>query len=602
MPAAAATPWWSAARARTPTLAGVGPRSPALHFVPYGDLAAAGDAQRRRRRVPDRGHDALLVALAGNRQPAGVRRRPLRADGLRVSRRVRPPPGRATPSRTTTSTRTGSSACSRSSAPDEAQARRDVLVEVARAGDFAVTTSRTRGPRLHGDRPRYADPARSPLAIGPTTTTSDGAALHRAAGPPARDLRPARDLPRPVGRRGRHAQRERGFARQRRRLDRGGARRRPRRRRGARVCPRRAAATASAGNGRRACTPWPCTTPPSVCAVSPSRGRHYEFVHRYEGWVQFRSRAVRPRVDLAPLADRLTEAEATAGGPASWTPTPGRSSRPPWPRRMTPRARCRPTPCARSSRHTCARRRRPGTPTASPAETATRPNCDRSAAASMRPAVARRLRPLPSRPMFHPTARAWSLAALFAAAGALGLAACSSSPSTRRRRGQGHAQLGKRSEVTNPTDPAVVRSSPSRRSRRPTSRRPGPSGTAPTVTVPAGAPPTALESADLISGTGARRRPATRVKCSTCSPPTRRGKVIQSSWTSQPFTFTLGAQPGHPRLGQGCRRHEGRWSPRADHPARASATEPTHPRVRGHRAPMTRSSSSSTSCRSRSRR
>ena len=48
------------------------------------------------------------------------------------------------------------------------------------------------------------------------------------------------------------------------------------------------------------------------------RGRTYRFTYRYEGWVQFCSRRVRPRVDLEPLAVRLTERE-TAG--AVWTST-----------------------------------------------------------------------------------------------------------------------------------------------------------------------------------------------------------------------------------------------------------------------------------------
>jgi len=36
------------------------------------------------------------------------------------------------------------------------------------------------------------------------------------------------------------------------------------------------------------------------------------FTYRYETWVQYRSRNVRPRVDLAPLADRLSEADDVA--------------------------------------------------------------------------------------------------------------------------------------------------------------------------------------------------------------------------------------------------------------------------------------------------
>lgn len=43
-------------------------------------------------------------------------------------------------------------------------------------------------------------------------------------------------------------------------------------------------------------------------------GRRYRHLDRYETWVQMRSRAVRPRVDMAPLAARLSEAERSSVG------------------------------------------------------------------------------------------------------------------------------------------------------------------------------------------------------------------------------------------------------------------------------------------------
>jgi hypothetical protein len=54
-------------------------------------------------------------------------------------------------------------------------------------------------------------------------------------------------------------------------------------------------------------------------------GRRYQFVDRYETWVQFRSRKPLPRVDMRPLAERLIEsehgsAEWTASAPGSLTP------------------------------------------------------------------------------------------------------------------------------------------------------------------------------------------------------------------------------------------------------------------------------------------
>ena len=54
-------------------------------------------------------------------------------------------------------------------------------------------------------------------------------------------------------------------------------------------------------------------------ALLTVRGRRYQFGYRYESWVQFRSRRVRPRVDLAPLAAALSAAESDAGGSVTWT-------------------------------------------------------------------------------------------------------------------------------------------------------------------------------------------------------------------------------------------------------------------------------------------
>lgn len=53
--------------------------------------------------------------------------------------------------------------------------------------------------------------------------------------------------------------------------------------------------------------------------VLVQRGRHYELTHRYETWVQYRTRRPRPRVDLQPLAARLTELESEG---ATWEAGP----------------------------------------------------------------------------------------------------------------------------------------------------------------------------------------------------------------------------------------------------------------------------------------
>ena len=65
-------------------------------------------------------------------------------------------------------------------------------------------------------------------------------------------------------------------------------------------------------------------------------------------------------------------------------------------------------------------------------------------------------------------------------------------------------------------------------------------GTAPTITVPTGAPPTQLESSDLITGTGATAKAGDQVTVQYVLATYSSGKEIQSSWTSQPFTFVLG--------------------------------------------------------------
>jgi len=70
-------------------------------------------------------------------------------------------------------------------------------------------------------------------------------------------------------------------------------------------------------------------------------------------------------------------------------------------------------------------------------------------------------------------------------------------------------------------------------------------GTAPpTVTVPTGAPPTALEASDLITGTGATAAKGDTAEVQYVLVDYSTGKVIQSSWTdNMPFSFTLDATP-----------------------------------------------------------
>jgi FKBP-type peptidyl-prolyl cis-trans isomerase len=61
------------------------------------------------------------------------------------------------------------------------------------------------------------------------------------------------------------------------------------------------------------------------------------------------------------------------------------------------------------------------------------------------------------------------------------------------------------------------------------------------VKVPSGSPPAQLESADLITGSGPAAASGNNLTVQYVLATYSSGKVIQSSWTSQPFTFTLGA-------------------------------------------------------------
>jgi peptidylprolyl isomerase len=68
----------------------------------------------------------------------------------------------------------------------------------------------------------------------------------------------------------------------------------------------------------------------------------------------------------------------------------------------------------------------------------------------------------------------------------------------------------------------------------------GTAGKAPTVVVPTGSPPTQLETADLITGTGAVAKTGDSLTVQYVLATYSSRKTVQSSWTSQPFTFTLG--------------------------------------------------------------
>ncbi len=142
------------------------------------------------------------------------------------------------------------------------------------------------------------------------------------------------------------------------------------------------------------------------------------------------------------------------------------------------------------------------------------------------------------RPSF--TLRSGALMTTIVLAGALGLAACSSSPSnsaSNTTTTSGGTGNGPSTTVTAPAGSPLNAIAPIPAADRSPA---GTAGVAPTVTVPSGTPPTTLQSADLITGTGAAAASGDSVTVQYVLATYSSGKVIQSSWTSQPFTFTLG--------------------------------------------------------------
>ncbi len=127
--------------------------------------------------------------------------------------------------------------------------------------------------------------------------------------------------------------------------------------------------------------------------------------------------------------------------------------------------------------------------------------------------------------------RPLALALILAAAAALALTACGSSSGS-----SGGGTSTSSSQATGGGTTGTVATIPEA-DRSPV----GTAGTAPTVTVPSGSPPSTLQSADLIEGTGATAENGKSVTVQYVLATYSSGKVIQSSWTSQPFTFTLGA-------------------------------------------------------------
>ena len=143
--------------------------------------------------------------------------------------------------------------------------------------------------------------------------------------------------------------------------------------------------------------------------------------------------------------------------------------------------------------------------------------------------------------------RAVAVVAL-AAVGALVLAACSSSPSTPSATSSNAASTSNRNGSGSGSGETTTTGVPGSSALTAIGPIPtadlspaGTAGQAPTVKIPTGSPPTGLESADLIVGTGREAAPGDQVTVQYVLATYSAKQVIQSSWTSQPFSFTLGA-------------------------------------------------------------
>ncbi len=132
--------------------------------------------------------------------------------------------------------------------------------------------------------------------------------------------------------------------------------------------------------------------------------------------------------------------------------------------------------------------------------------------------------------------RNWTLVVL--AASALGLTACSSSPSAT----SASTTTAPTATTTPPTSTSGTGAASTIATIPVPDRSPaGTTGAAPTVVVPSHSPPSQLETADLIVGTGPTAQAGDKVTVQYVLATYSSHKVVQSSWTSQPFQFTLGA-------------------------------------------------------------
>jgi hypothetical protein len=195
--------------------------------------------------------------------------------------------------------------------PDRALARRDLLIDIAAAGDFATYRSRT-AARISMAIAAFADPDRSPLTFGDGDRT--GALYEELLG------RLPEMMDDPDRYRDLWADEDDTLHASEALVRSGQVRIEEDEALDLAVCS--VPPGAPDAGGHRFGGMWVDGLHPMAInnatdrfALLCVRGRRYEFTYRYESWVQYRSRRPRPRVDLRPLAAELTDAEP---GTARW--------------------------------------------------------------------------------------------------------------------------------------------------------------------------------------------------------------------------------------------------------------------------------------------
>jgi hypothetical protein len=196
--------------------------------------------------------------------------------------------------------------------PGTALDRRELLIDVAAAGDFA-TYRRRDAARASMAIAAFADPTRSPLGAAPPDYGEWAAALYT-------ELlgRLVEICEHPDRYRGLWADEDATLTESERLIASGLVR--------IKEVPTLDLAVVEAptdgpvAGGHRFASDWASGLHPMAVhnatrcfTIVSVRGRRYELTYRYEGWVQYRSRRPRPRVDLAPLAGQLSAEERDGG-------------------------------------------------------------------------------------------------------------------------------------------------------------------------------------------------------------------------------------------------------------------------------------------------